>query len=256
MKFLLGKKIDMTQVWQGDEVVAVTRLQAGPCTVVQLKNKDRDGYIAVQIGFGEKKEKNIAKPQLGHMKKVNVKSRYLREFRCENIDNLKIGDMIDVNTFEVGNEINVIGTSKGKGFQGVVKRHGFHGHNTTHGTKDQVRMPGSIGAGGVQRVFKGKRMGGRMGDERVTVKGSEIIEIDKENNILSIKGGVPGARNGLVMIIGEGELKTISNEQLTIDNKTEESKAEEKIEEVKNENAEMKNEDIKAEEVKMEEVKS
>jgi large subunit ribosomal protein L3 len=213
MKFLLGKKLDMTQVWQGDKVAAVTRVEAGPCAVTQVKNKDKDGYIAVQVGFGEKKEKNIAKPQLGHLKKCQMSNaecrinfRYLKEFRVDNSSDLKIGDVIDVGAFQAGDKIDVIGISKGKGFQGVVKRHGFHGHNSTHGTKDQVRMPGSISASGVQRVFKGLRMGGRMGGERVTIKNSEIIEIDKENNILLVKGAVPGARNGLVMIAGEGDL--------------------------------------------------
>lgn len=236
----------MTQVWRGDNVAAVTRVEAGPCAVVQVKNKDKDGYIAVQIGFGEKKEKNIKKSQLGHMKKANVKSRYLREFRIAEDANLKVGDVIDVNTFEAGDEIDVIGISKGKGFQGVVKRHGFHGHNSTHGTKDQIRMPGSIGAGGVQRVFKGKRMGGRMGDERVTVKNSEIIEIDKENNILLVKGAVPGARNGLVMIVGEGELVTRKQENNEA-KKQEEVKEEAKVEEVKSENVEVKIKEVNAE---------
>lgn len=245
MRFILGKKLDMTQVWLRDKVVAVTRVGAGPCAVVQLKNKDKDGYIAVQIGFGEKKKKNIKKPQLGHLKKLKINLRYLREFRCDNAGDLEIGDIIDVNTFQAGDKIDVIGISKGKGFQGVVKRHGFHGHNSTHGTKDQIRMPGSIGAGGVQRVFKGKRMGGRMGDERVTVKNSEIIEIDKENNILLVKGAVPGARNGLVMIMGEGELvinKQESNEVIKQEEIKEEAKeevkTEEKVEETKSEEAE------------------
>lgn len=235
----------MTQVWKNDEVIAVTRVQAGPCVVTQVKNKDKDGYLAVQVGYGEKKEKNIAKPQLGHMKKAGVKSRYLREFRCDNVDNLKIGDVIDVNTFEAGNEIDVIGTSIGKGFQGVVKRHGFHGHNSTHGTKDQVRMPGSISAGGVQRVFKGLRMGGRMGGERVTIKNSEIIEVDIENNVLLVKGAVPGARNGFIMITGEGELK-IAPQQKTENSKKEEINADE-VETVV---------DVKAEEAKVEEIKN
>ncbi|MFH0923543.1 MAG: 50S ribosomal protein L3, partial [Candidatus Falkowbacteria bacterium] len=189
------------------------RVQAGPCTVVQVKGDDKDGYSAVQVGFGERKEKNIAKPQLKHMKKAGVKSMFLREFRISSDTpqdakerQLKIGDKIDVSTFEAGDNIQVEGVSKGKGFQGVVKRHGFHGHNKTHGTKDQVRMSGSIGSTGPAHVFKGMRMSGRMGGDQVTVKNSEVVEVDKENNILFVKGAVPGARNGLVLISGEGEL--------------------------------------------------
>ncbi len=219
MKFILGKKIDMTQVWQDDKVEAVTRVQAGPCMVVQVKTQSKDGYEAVQIGFGEKKEKNIKKPQKGHFKKVIKESnktgfRYLREFHLDKhgkkeID-VKQGNEIDINVFKVGDKIKVTGVSKGKGFQGVVKRHGFHGQSKTHGTKDQLRMPGSIGATGPAHVFKGQKMPGRMGGDRVTVANLEIMDIDKENNILLIKGAVPGARNGLVLIQGEGELKVAS----------------------------------------------
>lgn len=202
----------MTQVWQGEKVVAATRVQAGPCSVVQLKTDTRDGYNAVQLGFGLRKEKNISRPQSGHLKKAGIVSsdkknlRYLREFRGET-DNLKAGDVIAVDIFAAGDTVRVVGTSKGKGFQGGVKRHGWHGHNTTHGTKDQVRTSGSIGAGGIQHVLKGMRMAGRMGNARSTVSNLKIVEIDRENNILYISGAVPGARNGLVMISGEGELK-------------------------------------------------
>lgn len=237
MKFILGKKIDMTQVWQGDDAVAVTRVQAGPCFVAQVKDEKNDGYTAVQIGYGMKKEKNIRKPQLGHLKKLKTQDlklktnlRYLREFRIENTGDLKIGDIIDVNTFQAGDIVKVTGTSKGKGFQGVVKRHGFHGQDKGHGNKDQMRMPGAIGAGEPQHVFKGTRMGGRMGGDRVSLNNLEIAEVDIENNILLIKGAVPGARNGLIIIVGEGELKTINNPEasgLTINNKEEENKIEE-----------------------------
>lgn len=206
----------MTQVWRDEKQVGVTKVQAGPCVVAQVKTKDKDGYEAMQIGFGEKKEKNIKKPQKNHMKKAVTSAqggptigwnfRYLREFRTEQSD-LKSGDMIDVSVFEPGDNIQVTGVSKGKGFQGVVKRHGFHGQDKTHGTKDQLRMPGSVGSTGPAHVFKGVRMPGRMGGEQVTTKNLEVIEVDKENNILLIKGAVPGARNGLVLISGEGEKK-------------------------------------------------
>ena len=213
MKFIIGKKLDMTQVWLRDKVTAVTRVQAGPCPVVQLKSEAKDGYAAVQLGFGQRKEKNIRKPQLGHVAKLKAQNsklktnlRYLREFRDE-AKGLKIGDIVDVSTFKVGDVVKVTGTSKGKGFQGVVKRHGFSGQDKTHGNKDQLRMPGSIGATGPQHVFKGVRMPGRMGDERVTTANLKIAQVDKDNNILYISGAVPGARNGLVLIEGEGELK-------------------------------------------------
>ena len=208
MKFIIGKKLEMTQVWRDGNVVAVTKVQAGPCVVTQVKNNEKDGYLAVQIGFGEKKEKNIKKPQKGHLKKSKTNSRYLREFRTDVSEkNLKIGDKIDVSTFDNGDEIQVIGTSKGKGFQGVVKRHGFKGSKKTHGNKDQLRMPGSIGATGPAHVFKGTKMGGRMGGDRVTVKNLEVVDIDIKNNILLVKGAVPGARNGLILVCGKGELK-------------------------------------------------
>ncbi len=222
----------MTQVWQGDKVMAVTRIQAGPCIVVQIKNMEKDGYSAVQLGYGEKKEKNIKKPQIGHLKKIknqnsNVKTnvRYLREFRDE-ATNIKEGDVINVNTFQVGDKIKMSGTSKGKGFAGVVKRHGFHGHNTSHGTKDQVRMSGAIGAGGIHHVLKGMRMGGRMGGDKVTVKSSEIVGVDMEKNILLVKGAVPGARNSLVLISGQGELKMSEPLKITENTGNSENKAE------------------------------
>ena len=208
----------MTQVWQGEKVIAVTKVQAGPCPVVQVKTvSGKDGYSAVQLGFGERKEKNIKKPQIGHLKKIsnirfpiskNKNIKYLREFRDE-VKDLKVGDVVDVGTFAVGDTVKVTGTSKGKGFQGNVRRHGFHGHNTTHGTKDQVRTSGSIGAGGVQHVLKGMRMPGRMGNEQVTTANLKIVQVDEVNNILYISGAVPGARNSLVLISGAGELKTV-----------------------------------------------
>lgn len=246
----------MTQVWQGEKVTPVTRVQAGPCPVVQVKTAaSKDGYGAVQLGYGQRKEKNIKRPQLGHLKKIsnfqpvrmdirpggfpiskNYNLRYLREFRC-NTDNLKAGDVIDVNTFEIGDSVKVTGTSKGKGFQGSVKRHGFHGHNTTHGTKDQVRTSGSIGAGGIQHVLKGMRMPGRMGNAKATVSNLKIVQVDQENNILYISGAVPGARNSLVLISGEGELKIV---QPVVEEIKQEAKATETTTEAKAEVVEEK----------------
>lgn len=215
MKYILGKKIEMTRLWQGETVVPVTKVTVGPCRVVQIKTEKNDGYDAVQLAYGERKAKNIAKPQLKHTEGLGS-FRWLREFRYNfagrteektEFESLSRGDVIDASTFAVGDMVNVVGHSKGRGFQGGVKRHGFHGHNTTHGTKDQVRMPGSIGAGEPQHVFKGTRMAGRMGNEQVTVQNLEIIEVNPEDNTILIKGGLPGARNSLLMISGKGELK-------------------------------------------------
>ena len=207
MKFISGKKLSMTQIWSGDAVMAVTPVLAGPCTVTQVKSKAKDGYEALQLAFGERKEKNINKPQLGHFKKAGVKPAHVREFKTENAADFKVGDIVTVDTFAVGDRIDVIGTSKGRGFQGVVKRHGFGGFRATHGNKDQERMSGSVGPKGPAHVFKGTRMGGRMGGDRVTVSNLEVAAIDAEKNIIFVKGAVPGAINGFVMIKGDGELK-------------------------------------------------
>ena len=239
----------MTQIWKGENSIAVTRVKAGPCVIVQVKDEKKDGYKAVQLGYGEKKEKNIKKPQRNHLKDLG-NYRYLKEFRTEkNSEELKRGDRIDVSTFEAGDIVDLIGNSKGKGFQGGVKRHGFAGQSATHGTKDQERMPGSAGATGPARVFKGMRMPGRMGNERVTTKNLEIIEVDIENNILYIKGAVPGSINGMIYVSGEGDLKVSAPKEV----KKEEVK--EKVEEVKaEEKKEEKVEEVKAEE-KVEEKK-
>ncbi|MBU4332683.1 50S ribosomal protein L3 [Patescibacteria group bacterium] len=214
MKFILGKKLEMSQIFADDgTVIPVTKIQAGPCTVTQVKIQEKDGYKAIQVGFGEKKRLN--KPLGGHLKGLS-NSRHLVEFRGDtnktnetnktNSD-LKRGDVITVGVFEPGDKVKVTGVSKGKGFQGVVKRHGFHGSPASHGHKDQLRMPGSIGATDPARVFPGMRMPGRMGGEQVTVTNLEIVKIDKDKNLLYIKGAVPGARNRLLEISGAGEMK-------------------------------------------------
>lgn len=205
MKFILGKKIAMTQVFlPTGEVVPVTRVLAGPCTVVQVKDK------AVQLGFGEKKEWRLSKPQAGHLKDL-AHSEFLKEFDIEKTDGMSRGDLVLVDTFTAGDEIEVTGVSKGKGFAGVVKRHHFGGGPASHGHKDNLRAPGSIGAGGVQRVFKGMRMGGRMGGDQVTVKNLEVVEVHPETNEIYVKGAVPGGRNALIMIKGPGVLKVTKN---------------------------------------------
>ena len=198
MKFLLGKKIAMTQVFKEDKVVPVTLIESGSNFVTQIKSKDKDGYNAVQVGFGVKKEKNIKKPQRGHLKDLgNLK--WMREFRVNETE-LKRGDEVGVSNFVSGDIVNVVAISKGKGFQGVVKRHGFHGGPKSHGQKDRHRAPGSIGSSFPEHVAKGKRMAGRTGGDRITVKNLEIIEVDTENNLIAIKGAIPGRRGTLVMI--------------------------------------------------------
>jgi large subunit ribosomal protein L3 len=254
MKFILGKKIEMTQVWRGEDVVPVTKVAAGPCTVVQIKDVKKDGYEAVQIGYGEKKPKNISKPQIGHMKNLG-NFRYLKEFRLEKVDKdanqaLVKGAVIAANTFSPGDIVEVTGVSKGKGFQGVVKRHGFSGSKKTHGNKDQLRMSGSIGSTGPAHVFKGTRMGGRMGGDQVTTKNLEIIEVDLENNILLIKGSVPGARNSLVLISGKGELKIGSDKPEIKEEKVEETNSEEAEKKEENEPAVSESPAVKPEEAK------
>jgi large subunit ribosomal protein L3 len=213
MKFILGKKLEMTQVYKADgTVIPVTAVLAETNVVTQIKSAEgRDGYNAVQVGFGV--AKHIGKSRAGHLKDL-AQIKTIKEFGAtkEDVTSLLRGDQITVEVFAEGDKIKVTGTSKGKGFQGVVKRHGFHGQNSSHGHKDQERMPGSIGAGGVQRVFKGKRMAGRMGDEQGTVSGLSVVAIDAEKNIIYVKGAVPGARNSLVMIYGEGQM-TIKREE-------------------------------------------
>ena len=201
MKFILGKKLGMSQIFnEQGKVIPVTLVEAGPCHVIQARTQEKDGYSAVQIGFESKKDKHTNKAQQGHFKKSGVQGnfRYSREFQVED---LKVGDKIDVGIFNPGEIVRVSGISKGKGFQGVVKRHGFSGANATHGTKHNERAPGSIGSAWPQRVFKGKKMAGRMGSDRVTVKGLEIIEVDKDQNILAINGALPGRKGTLLEIV-------------------------------------------------------
>lgn len=207
MKCILGKKVMMTQVWQGDTVVPVTQIEAGPCTILQLKTEEQDGYSAIQLGYGQRRASLLSKALRGHFKNLGD-FRIVKEFRIPASEQaqLKVGDIITVKTFAAGDKLTLIGTSKGKGFQGVVKRHGFHGQDATHGNKDQLRMSGSVGAGGVQHVFKGLRMGGRMGGDRVTLHDVEVVSVDEANNTLLIKGAVPGARNSLVLLSSGGDL--------------------------------------------------
>ncbi len=196
----------MTQIFlDNGTVVPVTRVLAGPCPIVQVKELENKTN-SIQLGFEVKKDWRIKRPQAGRLKGLPSVGT-LRDFKEEKVDGLERGDMVTVETFVVGDMVTVVGTSKGKGFAGVVKRHHFRGGPASHGHKDNLRMPGSIGAGGVQRVFKGMRMAGRMGGERGTVKNLEVVAVKPESNELYLKGAVPGARNGLLFISGQGDLK-------------------------------------------------
>ncbi len=225
----------MTQVWSGDHVWGVTPVQVGPCTITQIRLKEKDGYSALQLAYGVRKEKNINKPQLGHYKKTGVKPTFVKEFRVDDTSSFKEGDVISAGTFSAGDIVSVTATSKGRGFQGVVKRHHFAGGRKTHGNKDQERMPGSIGPKGPAHVFKGTRMGGRMGGERVTVSNLEIISVDEENNVIFLKGAVPGAINTFVMVKGKGDLQVNLAPKVVepVAEVVEEVKEEEKKEDVK-----------------------
>lgn len=202
MKFILGTKEGMTQYFDAEgRVHPATIVNAGPVTVTKILSQDNDGYTAVQVGYGSQKESRVNKAQQGEFKGLSM-FKVVKEFRLDNPGELKRGDVISANTFAEGDTVVVSGTSKGKGFQGVVKRHGFAGGRRSHGQKHSEREPGSIGAGGVQRVFKGTRMGGRMGNDRVSVKNLHVLAVDTENNQLLIKGAVPGRRGSLVEIRG------------------------------------------------------
>lgn len=195
MKFILGKKIGMTQIYnEAGNVVPVTLVEAGPCVITQIKKEETDGYIAVQIGFEELKKNKVKKPQ------ADKPYRFFSEFCVEDIDNYKKGEKIDVSIFEKGEKVKIAGISKGKGFQGVVKRYGFSGQDKTHGTKHEERGTGSIGSAYPQRVFKGRKMPGRMGSDRTTVKNLKVIDIDPEKNLIALKGALPGGKGNLLEI--------------------------------------------------------
>jgi large subunit ribosomal protein L3 len=206
MKFILAKKIEMSQIFDDKgHVHPVTWLLAGPIFVTQKKSKEKDGYTAVQVGFGSKKEKSVKKPQKIHqLADGNNYFEVFKEFKPKDGTDLpvNIGDKIEVTTFKEGDVINISGTSKGKGFQGVVKRHGFHGGPRTHGQKHSEREAGSIGAVWPQRVLKGKRMAGHMGVDRITVRNLKVIKILPEKNLMAIEGAVPGNRGSLVEVRG------------------------------------------------------
>jgi large subunit ribosomal protein L3 len=195
---LIGRKVGMTQLFQDDGEVVVTAIEAGPCFVVQVKTEAKDGYNAVQLAFGEAKFLNS--PKKGHLKEIG-QFKHLREFSIDDIKSVQVGQKIDADMFKPGDLLDVTGISKGKGFAGVVKRHHFAGGPKTHGQSDRHRAPGSIGATtSPGRVFKGTRMAGHMGDRRVTERNVKVLNVDLARNLLLVKGAVPGARKGLLLI--------------------------------------------------------
>ena len=201
MKALLGTKIGMTQIIGEDGVATpVTLIQAGPCTVTQVKTVDSDGYNAVQVAYGE--GKNLSKAVAGHVKSAGVTPKEIREFRVEDLGEIKVGDKFDVTEFSLGDIVDASGISKGKGFAGTIKRHNFMRHKKTHGGKGNVRKPGSIGSMYPQKVFKGKRMAGHMGAEQVTVKNLTVAYISASDNLIGVKGAVPGPKKGLIVLGG------------------------------------------------------
>jgi len=200
-KAILGQKVGMTQIFTDEGIaVPVTVIEAGPCVVVQKKNSERDGYEAIQIGFGEKRENLFNRPMKGHYEKVGLKpKRYLRELRLEDTGPYEVGQEINVDIFAPGEKVDVVGTTKGRGFAGAIKRHGFHRGPMAHGSKYH-RRPGSLAAKGPARVFKGRKLPGHYGVERVTVQNLEVVRVDAGQNLLAIKGAIPGPRGGLVII--------------------------------------------------------
>ena len=203
VKGIIGKKLGMTQLFdENGKFIPVTVIEAGPCVVVQKKTIESDGYEAVQIGFGEITGKHVTKPLQGHFAKSDVAmKRFLREFRLADCSTLNVGDLIKADTFAIGDKVDVCGTSKGKGYSGTIKRYCNHRLKESHGTGPVARHAGSNGANSdPSRVFKGKRLPGHMGDERVTIQNLEVVKVDVENNLIALKGAIPGAKNGIVYI--------------------------------------------------------
>jgi large subunit ribosomal protein L3 len=202
MGALIGRKVGMTQLYSDkEELVPVTVVEAGPCPIVQVRTEEKHGYAAVQLAFDQVPARKLNKPHNGHLAKAGIKPhRVLREFRGQQ-GQFQVGQVLDVSQFQVGDRVKVTGRSKGKGFAGVVRRHGFRGKNTAHGTPDRVRHPGSIGQGtSPGRVWRGKRMGGHLGNARVSTQGLAVMRIDAERNLLFLKGAVPGSPNGYISI--------------------------------------------------------
>ncbi len=203
VKGLIGKKIGMTQLFDDNgKVIPVTVVEAGPCTVVQKKTVETDGYEAIQVGFGDVKVTRVNKPEAGHFKKANVApKKVLKEFRLEDISAYNVGDTLKADVFAVGDKVDVVGTSKGKGTAGSIKRWNFSRLKESHGTGPVARHAGSLGAcSDPSRVYKGKKLAGHLGTERVTIQNLDIVKVDAENNLIAIKGAIPGAKGGIVVL--------------------------------------------------------
>ena len=203
MKAIIGKKVGMSQIFdENGKVIPVTVIEAGPCTVVQKKTAEKEGYAAVQLGFEDVPERKLTKPEMGHLNKAGVApKKYLREFDLENAAELNIGDIIKADTFHEGDFVDVTGTTKGKGFAGTIKRWGFKSYRRTHGSHKNERRPGSVGACATpSRILKGKRMAGRMGHVTATTQNLTVVSADVENGILAIKGAIPGPKGGIVLV--------------------------------------------------------
>lgn len=202
-KGLIGKKIGMTQLFdENGKVIPVTVVEAGPCTVVQKKTIENDGYAAVQVGYGDVKVQRVNKPMAGHFKKADVApKKVLKEFRLENTETVNVGDILKADVFAAGDKVDVVGTSKGKGTAGAIKRWNFSRLKETHGTGPVARHAGSLGAcSDPSRVFKGKKLAGHLGHERVTVQNLDVVKVDVDNNLIAIKGAIPGPKGGIVVI--------------------------------------------------------
>ena len=201
-KAIIGKKVGMTQIFdESGKVIPVTVIEAGPCTVAQVKTVETDGYDAVQLGFGEIKDKHINKPEKGHFAKAGLEAKkHLREFRLESVEDVKVGDEVKADVFEAGEKVDVQGISKGKGFQGVIKRHGQHRGPMGHGSMYH-RRPGSMGSTSTPgRVFKGKRLPGHMGANTITIQNLEVVAVDLDKNVILVKGSVPGVNGAILKI--------------------------------------------------------
>lgn len=228
---LIGKKVGMTRIFgQAGESIPVTAIIAGPCRVVQIKTSEKEGYQAIQLGAFDRRKKLVRKPQLGHFSKAGVETKAkLAEFRVGNVSPYRLGQELKVDIFQEGDRVKVTGTSKGKGFAGVVKRWGFAGGPKTHGQSDRHRAPGSIGgASWPSRVWKGMKMAGRMGSERVTILNLKVVKVDLEQNVLLVKGAVPGARNGYLLIQRTTELTSVP---ISSEKEEKKAKSEGKVEE-------------------------
>ena len=202
-KAIIGKKVGMTQIFDADgKVIPVTLIEAGPCTVVQKKTEEKDGYSAVQLGYGDVAEKKLTKPELGHLKKAgDVRKKTLKEFRLANCDALNVGDEVKADVFAEGDRVDVTGISKGHGYQGVIKRHGAHRLKESHGTGPVHRHAGSMGSStDPSRIFKGKIGAGQMGNEQVTVLNLDVVKVDTELGLIAVRGAIPGPKGGIVFV--------------------------------------------------------